>query len=81
MSHLNNNRESGKRKSWRRCRGQARNERQRTENHRRLENGNLLFVQLLAIGSRLKSAARTSYALPINQLLKHSGSIASHAPH
>jgi hypothetical protein len=67
------------RKSWRRCKSNDRNERQRTENHRRLDDGSFLLVQLFAIGSRKELAARTSYALPINQPLKRSGIIASSA--
>jgi hypothetical protein len=67
------------RKSWRRSWSNDRNERQRTENDRRLEYGSFLLVQLFAIGSRRELAARTSYALPINQPLKRSGIIASSA--
>jgi|GEM_PF-3202294 len=68
-------------KGWRRKEPEASCDRQRTEDDRRLESGNLLLVQLFAIGSLHNLAARTSYASPINQLLKHSGSIASRAPH
>jgi hypothetical protein len=68
-------------KSWRRKDPEDSCDRQRTEDDRRLESGNLLLVQLFAIGSLHNLAARTSYAPPINQLLKHSGSIASRAPH
>ena len=69
------------RKSWRRKDPEDSCDRQRTEFDRRLESGNLLLVQLFAIGSLHNLAARTSYAPPINQLLKHSGSIASRVPH
>jgi hypothetical protein len=70
-----------KRKSWRRCSPQGSSDRQRTEDVRKRQGGKLVLVQLFAIVSRQNLAARTSYALPINQLLKHRGSIASRAPH